>query len=427
MDLVFTLEEQPTTDIQFGLTFSGSADPDTFPISGMLRWNDKNVAGSGNELGAEINSSVVDTTSFSLNYLHRWVFGLPLSVGFDFSANHTNRLATMNNQPPFFYGNEPYAFPDGFSSYKEYIDRDRIPTRDYLMEYQQWFLSLGLSTGYRWSTLLGIFGLSGGVRFGILRNSYDNEIYRPFDPQLRAGNNTWTPRNSIWAAVSLDQRDIFYDPSRGYYIYERFGIFGILENEREHYLRSDTRLQYYIRLFNIPVSESWNFRCVLAMHTGLSLLFRQPLRSRDDGSLIPIMEDASKLAIDGMFIGRGWSREFRNKGLLLLDTWVELRFPLVHGLLAFDLFVDAAAVETKQGYYFGINDENERNFTLENFRFSYGGGLRFTMPQFPLRLSLVKRFSIVDGEIKWEPGAIFGDPNNPAAGMDLVLSFVISY
>ncbi|GMO34437.1 MAG: hypothetical protein Ta2F_10580 [Termitinemataceae bacterium] len=33
MDLIINVEEQPTTDLQAGLTFSGSTDPDAFPIS----------------------------------------------------------------------------------------------------------------------------------------------------------------------------------------------------------------------------------------------------------------------------------------------------------------------------------------------------------------------------------------------------------
>jgi outer membrane protein insertion porin family len=33
MDLVINVEEQPTTDIQFGMTFSGTSEPDTLPIS----------------------------------------------------------------------------------------------------------------------------------------------------------------------------------------------------------------------------------------------------------------------------------------------------------------------------------------------------------------------------------------------------------
>jgi len=427
MDLVFTLEEQPTTDIQFGLTFSGSADPNSFPISGLLKWNDRNIAGSGNELGAEVNSSILNSNSFAVNYLHRWVLGLPLSLGIDISANQSRRLAMMDNEPPFFHGpNDPGAFPDGFSSYDEYLARNKTPTQEYLMEFNQWYLSIGFSTGYRWSTLLGNVGISGGIRLGLLNNSYDNKLYRPFDPALRVGNNAWTPKNSFWLALSLDQRDIFYDPSRGYYLYERFGVYGILKNEREHYLRSDTKAQYYLTLFNVPVTDNWRFKGVLAMHAGLSGIFDQKQPGKP--GVVPDMEDANKLAIDGMFVGRGWS-EYSQKGLLLFDAWVELRFPLITGILALDLFFDVAALETEQGYYFYKNSAGKSNFPQENFRFSFGGGLRFTMPQFPLRLSLVKCFKIEDNEVKMQPGNIFGNQSdtNSTKGLRLVLSFVLSY
>ena len=425
MDLVFTLEEQPTTDLQFGLTFSGSADPDTFPISGLLKWNDRNFIGSGNEFGAEINSSIIDTSTFSVNYLHRWAFGLPLSLGIDFSASYTSRLATMDNQPPFFFGpDETGAFPDGFNSYDEYLRYDKLPTRAYLMDYKQWYLSIGLSTGYRWTTPVGIFGISGGIRLGFLRNSFDDSLYRPFDPALRTGNNIWTPKNSLWASASLDQRDIFYDPSKGYYLYERFGFYGVLSKEREHYMRSDSKAQVFFTLFNVPVTEKWNFKSVLAMHLGLSVLFNQPIRN--PGTKIPIMEEANMLSVDGMFIGRGWSSEYRTKGLLLLDSWIELRFPIVHGILSLDLFLDTAGVESQKGYYFR-KVEGSPNFTIENLRFSFGGGLRFAMPQFPLRLSIVKRFLVKDGEVEWQRGQLFSNNSRPTSGVDLVLSFVLSY
>ena len=425
MILVFSVEEQPTTDVQFGATFSGSADPETFPISGMVKWNDRNLAGSGNQLGAEINSSVVDTTTFSVNYLHRWIFGLPLSAGVDLSANYLRRLATMDNQPPIFNGDEEDAYPDGFFSKEEYEAHNRLPPRDYLMEFRQWYISLGLSTGYRWATFMGILGVNGGMRFGIVRNSYDDELFRPFDPALREGNNVFTPKNSFWLSSSLDQRDVFYDPSRGYYLYGRAGWYGIFDNEREHYIRSDFKAEYFLTLFNIAVNESWNFKGVLGFHAGLSRIDKQPGRNMD--SVTPTIEESNKLSVDGMFVGRGWSSEYRNKGLLLLDNWVELRFPLVPGVLAFDLFFDAAGVETKEGYYFGNDSEGNANFTIDNMRFSYGGGLRMTMPQFPFRLSLAKRFSFVDGKFTWAPGALFGDPSDPAMGVDLVISFVLSY
>jgi outer membrane protein insertion porin family len=408
MELVFTVEEQPTIDVQFGLTFSGSADPDTFPISGLIKWNDRNLKGSGNELGVELNSSVIDTSSLSLNYLHRWAFGLPLSLGIDLSGSYARKFATMANQNEAFNGDEPYAYPDGFNSYTDYLDKSKSPTRDYLMIYNQWYISLGLNSGYRWSTFLGIFGISGGVRFGIIRNTYDAELYRPFDSTLREDNNKWTPKNSTWFSLSLDQRDIFYDPSRGYYLYNRMGFYGLLPLEREHYIRNDSKAQYFLTLFNLPVTEKWSFKSVLAFHVGLSTIFQQPGRKE------PIIEEVNMLAVDGMFIGRGWSGEYRNKGYLLLDSWLELRFPLIYGILAFDLFFDSAGVDEPKGSYFD-------GFTIENMRFSYGGGLRFTIPQFPIRLSLVKRFRILDKEIDWQKGAI------PGIDMDIVMSFVLSY
>ncbi|MDR2730296.1 MAG: outer membrane protein assembly factor BamA [Treponema sp.] len=425
MDLIFNVEEQPTTDLQFGLTFSGSTDPDNFPVSGLIKWDDRNFLGTGNQIGAEINSTVIDTTSVSLNYLHRWIFGLPLSGSVDFSASFAKHYIPMNNNNRQFYGDEIYAYPDGFYSYDEYYIHSKLPPREYLMEINQSYLSIGLSTGYRWTTFMGNLSLNGGVRFGVIRNEYDNTLYRPFDPTYRNGNNEWIPKNSFWAATSLDQRDIFYDPSGGYYAYQRIGLYGIMPVEREHYMRSDTKLEYYITLWDIPVTEAWSFKGVFALHSGLSFIFKQP--GRDADSLIPPVEDQNKLSVDGMFVGRGWSTEYRNKGLLLFDNWAELRLPVVRGILALDLFFDTAGVETVQGYYFGKNDKGNQNFTLDNLRFSYGGGIRFTMPQFPFRLSLAKRFRFINGKLTWESGAIFGNSDNPAMGMDLVISFVMSY
>ena len=417
MDLVLTVEEQPTMDIQLGLTFSGSADPEAIPISGLLKWNDRNLLGTGNQLGVEVNSSIVDTTSVSLNYTHRWIFGLPLSGGFDFSAQYSKRLAALDRAAPRFNGDELYAYPDGFNSYEEYEKADKLPPKEYLMNYEQWYLSLGFSTGYRWTTFLGNLTLSGGVRTGLIQNTYDSSLYRPFDPTLREENNRWTPKNSFWTSISLDQRDVFFDPSRGYYLSNRFGMYGVLNQEREHYFRSDTKAEYFLTLFNIPVTDKWSFKSVLGFHSGLSLIFKQP----GWGETLPVIEDANKLAVDGMFVGRGWSGEYRNKGLTLWENWVELRFPLVPNILAWDFFFDTAGVESTQGQYF-------QSFTVENLRFSFGGGVRFTLPQFPFRFSLAKRFKVQDGELHWMKGAIpLGDPANPASGIDPVISFALSY
>jgi outer membrane protein insertion porin family len=412
MDLVFTVEEQPTTDVQFGLTFSGSADPDTFPISLLLKWNDRNFRGTGNMLGTEVNASP-DTFSGSLEYTHRWILGLPLSGGFDFTVQWTKKYAAMDNTAPFFNGDEDYAFPDGFISYAEYEAASRLPPNEFLMLYNQWYLSLGFTTGYRWSTAVGNLSLNGGIRSGLIRNDYDAVIYRPFDPALREENNTWTPKNSLWTSLALDQRDIYYNPSEGYYGIQRFGIYGLLPNEREHYLRSDTKAEYFYTLFDFEVTENWNFKAIFGVHTGLSLISR----SRPQDQTVPI-EDANKLSVDGMFIGRGWNSEYRNRGLALWENWAELRFPIAANILAWDFFFDAAGVKENPERFF-------RAFSIEDMRFSFGGGVRFTIPQFPFRFSFAKRFRVLDGSFHWEKGAIWGN-ENPGSGVDFVVSFALS-
>ena len=420
MDLVINVEEQPTTDVQFGFTFSGSSDPDTFPVSVMARWNDRNFIGSGNIVGAEINASP-DTQRLTLEYTQRWIFGLPLSGSFDFTFQHMTRKAATNNFPPYFNGDETYAFPDGFSSFDEYNSAGKVPPEEYLMKYHSWNLSLGAATGYRWSTLLGNLGLGGGVRVGMLLNSYDNGIYRPFDPILRSQNDKWTPSTSIWTSLSLDQRDIFYDPSKGYYAIQRVGWYGILPIEYEHFIRLDTKVEWFITLFNIEVSDNWSFKWVFGIHSGWSFIVPQP------GYDTPLIEEANQLAVDGMFIGRGWLSEYRRKGFALWENWAEIRMPIVPGIIAWDFFFDAAGVKkTPYDYFHNFSENDESQYGANTFfmRFSFGGGFRFTLPQFPFRFSLAKRFLIRDGQVEWQTGGIGG--RQPGRGIDFVVSFALS-
>ena len=420
MELIIHVEEQPTTDIQFGFTFSGSSDPDTFPVSVMAKWNDRNFRGSGNMIGAEINASP-DTQSLSAQYTQRWLFGFPLSGSFDLTVQHMNRSAAMQNFAPYFYGDETYAFPNGFNSYQQYEDANKVPPDEYLMPFNQWRVSLGVSSGYRWMTSLGNVALGGGVRLGTVYNAFDNELYRPFDPILREQNNRWTPATSIWTSLSLDQRDVYFDPSRGYYGTQRIAYHGMLPIEQEHYIRTDTKVEWFFTLFDLAVTDRWNLKAVFGIHTGLSFIFPHP------GYGQPHIEEASQLAVDGMFIGRGWTSEYRRKGFALWENWAEIRIPLAPGIIAWDFFFDAAGVKrTPQAFFtdFGRDDGSLAGHHTFFMRFSFGGGFRFTIPQFPFRFSLAKRFRLRDGALEWETGGLWG--NKRGSGVDFVISFAMS-
>ena len=414
MDLIINVEEMQTIDLLFGLAFSGTADPDQFPISAQLKFTDRNFRGSGNEIGAELMLSP-DTQMLSLNFMQRRMFNnLPFSGNFDLTVNHATRYSAVDNLYPWFNGDEDYAYPDGFGSYEEYIAASRISSSEHMMPYDQWRISLGVGAGYRWPTEFGNLTLSGGFRIGMVRNEYNADLYRPFDPVLRASNNEWTPATSIWTSLALDQRDIFYDPSTGYYAIQRLGYYGILGFEEEHYIRSDTKAEIFFTLWNMRVTDNWFFKGVLGLHTGVSFIFGHPGRSA------PIIQDINMLAVDGMFTGRGWDSEWNNRGMALFENWIELRIPLVPGIIAWDFFFDAAGVKENPGDLFGsfgANDNTRPGQDSFFMRFSLGGGIRFSLPQFPIRFSLAKTFRIVDGDIEWQDG--------PIGGLKFIFSFAL--
>jgi outer membrane protein insertion porin family len=421
MDLIINVEEQLTTDIQAGLSFSGSSDPDSFPVSLMLKWNDRNFRGTGNIMGAEANIAP-ELQRVSLQYTHRWMFGLPISAGFDLTFQHSQRLAAMDNQPPFFEGTEDKAFPDGFSSFEEYDAAGKLPDDAFLMKYEQWYISLGFSTGYRWITPAGILGVGGGLRIGMRYNDFDSDIFRAFDPSLRNRNKQWVPSDSISFNVSLDDRDIYYDPSKGYFVSDHITFYGLLPNklELEYYARNETKAEYFFTLWNWQVSEKWAFKGVIGLHTGLSLIF--PVLPYDQ----PVIEDSNKLSIDGMFVGRGWTGERLNRGFALWENWVELRIPVFPGILALDMFFDAAARRPTPADMFRRESATEGHTFADDMRYSFGGGLRFALPQFPFRFLFLKRFSTPDGRFQWKRGAIGGKPgDNGLSGVDFIISFAI--
>jgi outer membrane protein insertion porin family len=187
--------------------------------------------------------------------------------------------------------------------------------------------------------------------------------------------------------------------------------------EKEHYIRTDTKLEWFHTLFDLPVSDNWNFKAVFGIHSGLSFILSQPYYDQ------PHIEEASRLAVDGMFIGRGWMSEYRRKGFALWENWAEIRIPLAPGIIAWDFFFDAAGVKkTPQALFtdFFADDGSMPGSETFFMRFSVGGGFRFTIPQFPFRFSLARRFVLRDGSPVWVTDGIGG------SGFDFVVSFALS-
>ncbi|WP_162502577.1 BamA/TamA family outer membrane protein, partial [Treponema endosymbiont of Eucomonympha sp.] len=131
----------------------------------------------------------------------------------------------------------------------------------------------------------------------------------------------------------------------------------------------------------------WHLKWVLALYSGVSLLFPP------DESAI---SSNSKLYIDGIFNGRGWNdyETYEKRGEALWSNYAEIRMPLVPGMLALDFFMDAITLHDKPADLFS-------GLSLKDFYFSFGPGLRFTIPQFPLRLLFANKFQIKEGAVEW--------------------------
>ena len=88
--------------------------------------------------------------------------------------------------------------------------------------------------------------------------------------------------------------------------------------------------------------------------------------------------------------------------------------PIAEQVLWLDMFIDAVS----------LWEDPSQITTLgrENVLFSLGGGIRFTIPQFPIRLYLAKRFTLDDTGVRWQQGDYFNWNETPTGGLDFVFA-----
>lgn len=394
VDLIVSVEEQSTASIQFGLTYTPSA---SFPIIGLVNWSDINFLGNGQTVALKTNLAV-DSQDLTFSFSDEWLLGMRLSGAVDFSFTHEELQAAQDSSGvifPYDSSSGSIAAPDPYNSYEEYLAAGRVIPAESLMSYDTWTFSLGYSSGYRFATPFGTIGFVPGIVHELGLTTYDDKLYRPFEPSISENLNSWLFSNTLYGRAYINDLDLWYDPSKGYYLSQRLSLTGWFEGENgDHFIRSDTRLDAFLTLLDVPVVESWSLKAVLGAHTKFSTLLAQPGRNLEVSS-------SKMLAIDGTFVGRGWSELATQTGTALWDNWIELRLPAVPGVLSLDGFLSAALVGAPVGDSAGFLDLNDYDggiisydagFSLENFAYSAGVGLRFIILQFPFRIYFAKQF-----------------------------------
>jgi len=403
MNLIVDVSEGKTSDISFGLSFSGGPD---FPISGLFNWRDRNFLGRGQVLGAEASISR-DAQSVTVQFTEPRLLGRRWSGGINLSWEHdVNRRINQDID-----GN---GLPDPFDSWQVYDAVGRVVPPDYQMAYHSHYISPGFTTGNIWPTRVGRFGISGGMRFIWEYVNYDEAIYRPHSLNIRENLHTWKYDDTISLKVSWDTRDLIFDATKGFILSEKLIFAGILPAARREYIKSVSRFSYSFLLFDIPVNdEGKTFRSVLYLNSAFQALFDKPW------SDVEADTRRAGFYVDGMFIARGWIPQTGYR--YLWDNTVQLKFPIVPNILAFDIFLDAvgAWVVTR-------GDDSIRNalnnMHISDWRFSLGAGIRFANPQFPIGIYLVKKFKWDNqGVLNWNPEPRFTEFRN--GGLDLVIAF----
>lgn len=456
MDLVINLEEASTADITFGVAFGGNQD---YPVSAQIQWQDRNFLGRGQTFGIQGIASPINQ-QISFNFLERWLFGRRWSGG----VNLLFERSIISNVPqdavaPIYADGDEDAVPDPFSaddyvftddtSYGgvDYEAGDRfpgVPTSDQistfglqteyeylgsstsnipdenLMSYDSYSIRLSANTGYTFRTPVGRFIPRTSIATSINYITYDDTLYRPRSETTRANLNTWQFKNSWSLGAALDNRDFIYSPSTGYRLDQGFTFVGGLLSGQRHYVRTTSTAEQYFTLWDIPAGD-WNFKMVLAMQSELSFILPNFYLSERDSRYFVVDENVDTLRINGFFNARGWP--YQSGGSALWNNWIELRMPLAEQVIWWDTFFEAATLRTFDGSAEDWDARERMNdLKLEDWLFTIGTGIRFVIPQFPIRLYLAKRFKYdANGDIEWQTGNLFSG-DEEGRGLDLVFS-----
>jgi hypothetical protein len=123
----------------------------------------------------------------------------------DFSDKSWKCLSAMDNMPPFFNGDELYAYPDGFDTYEDYSNAGKILPEEFVFT---------LNEGHfeKTSTILTLYDDNEKyiIKYEINNNElklsclnkelikifYDSSLYRPFNKEVRLNNSV--DLNGIW-------------------------------------------------------------------------------------------------------------------------------------------------------------------------------------------------------------------------------------
>jgi len=400
--VIFTVEEQVTIDLRVGGSLSGDQE---FPIAFIGKWSDVNFGGEGRTIGADLSVSGREQ-SIKLNFNDGWLFGESFGGGIGLGVARAEQKSLYRTWDDYAFG--------GSNNVVNALNTKIEPVYS---SYINWDISLNTSISKTWRFRPGRVTVGGGLGTEFNHLEYDPELWVPYDAKIRANQKRFVPINQMSVNASFDSRDIYFDPSYGFYASQGFVLYGGLLFGERNYIRSESTLQYWLTLWDIPVFEGWNLKSVLGFNSSMSILLPQFWTPE---GVDAFSASDRLLTVNPMVFARGWYNWSTTLGVdggeILWNNWVEFRTPIVRNALSLDFYFDAVRLMAKRDDIFANSGKG--------WMFGYGGGLRLAMQGLPLRLYLGKRFSLTDGgSVVWQKGSLFGSSGaNSTDGVDLIFA-----
>ncbi len=221
MNVVFNLEETSTADINFGVVFSGGI----FPISGTIKWNERNFQGRGQTLGVDLEASPIKQTlgvelPGAVAHRQALVGGrLPLlrpRAAAERAPGFLLRRSSPTTRIPIACPDEPPKITSHATTSPDLAAGNLIPAAvpDDLRHVRH---HPRANTGYTFTFPSGGWASRRATRRSCATWTTTRRSTGPSTRNVRDNNHIWNFIDQIAFGVNLDGRDIYWNPTKGYY------------------------------------------------------------------------------------------------------------------------------------------------------------------------------------------------------------------
>jgi outer membrane protein insertion porin family len=371
VDLIFNVEEQRTGLFTFGLTYSTAG----YGFGLFEEVSAINFLGRGIKLHEKVELGIT-SQSVEVGIDEPWLFNTPTSIGLTLQASRTeygtvagDYVYTFNNGT---IGPEGQELPDGVT----WTPNDGTYTYDYSNANTMTYVNTSYAAIFRLGRRFAkYYGINSELGFSIFQNvPTSNNI--PFEESLREQYNAgwpWYRKNFLILTGYRDTRDYTLFATRGTYIAQTVGFYGGFMGGDSHFIKLNTELNGNVKTF-------WRF--VLSARLNFGFLLPYP-------DLPLSIDDSDYLRVDCMNEGRGWQNYsqwgslFARRGEAELNFSLEHRFPISERVIWGLMFLDISNLYDKA---------TDFNIDFRDFYYSFGIGVSFVIPNFPIRLYLTRRF-----------------------------------